>query len=147
MDDLTEVTKECILELANSSSLIWEDFGIACRPGINSTVQGRESFIRDKYIHKKYMTAIESPHDALVTAIYGNNLVMASKALRFIDTNGSLLHKAAEVGHLLIVELLILNGVDLEERNTEGVTPLDVALVASQMEVVSHLVNILDNRR
>jgi ankyrin repeat protein len=64
----------------------------------------------------------------------GGNTVFLSGLASTLDLQGRL-HEAVKAGNLNVVRLQLVIGSDLEERNTEGLTPLALAILGDH-EVV-----------
>jgi ankyrin repeat protein len=55
------------------------------------------------------------------------------------DGGRTALHRAAAADHVLAVELLLQNNASLEALTNDGLTPLDVAMLAKADKVVTRL--------
>lgn len=66
-------------------------------------------------------------------------LLLISLALIFPVSQAGEVHEAARIGDLERVQRLIVKGADVNEKSTDGETPLIVAALAGQGEIASYL--------
>jgi len=141
LDSLSSETLAVISKLHTNSDSIW---GSGQRPPVYASYQERETYIKKKYLDKEFMEKVSNPSDLLSQGIAEGNLVKVAKAVFAGAELKETLHEACRTGNLELVELLVLTGCQLEGKNKEGLTPLEIALLNSQNTVVNHIVKILD---
>ncbi|OMJ78707.1 hypothetical protein SteCoe_21427 [Stentor coeruleus] len=142
LDIIDPVIKELLIELHNNHQNIW---GEGFRPPKYCSVEDKEEYIRGKYQHKSWITKIENPAQALVAGIKEKNVCKMFQAILSgakVNENG-VLHLAARVGSVHTVALLINSGWEIEGKNSEAFTPLEIALLANQKEIVEYIVKVI----
>lgn len=142
LDIIDPVQKELLIELHSNHQNIW---GEGFRPPRYCSVEDKEEYIRGKYQHKSWITKVESPAKALVNGIKEKNVCKMFQAILSgakVNENG-VLHLAAKVGSVQTVALLINYGWEIEGKNSEAFTPLEIALLANQNEIVEYIVKLI----
>lgn len=74
--------------------------------------------------------------------LYSMKYIFMVKKISFnhkLDENNSFLHHAAENGSLSFVEYLVDNGLDPNERNQAGITPIHLA-AKNSLEILRYLI-------
>eukprot|EP01101_Sappina_pedata_P001103 TRINITY_DN11211_c0_g1_i1.p1 TRINITY_DN11211_c0_g1~~TRINITY_DN11211_c0_g1_i1.p1 ORF type:complete len:650 (-),score=259.07 TRINITY_DN11211_c0_g1_i1:165-2114(-) len=130
------------------------------KPNPNSERSQRETYIFDKYKHKKYVQKPEGiDEEELSRKIYvvasttENDEVMAPAILELLafggrinwqnpeQSNTTALHFFAAAGNLVGLELLLQNGADLRLADTKGWTPIHYAASYDRTGCARLLVN------
>ncbi|XP_065176504.1 arf-GAP with GTPase, ANK repeat and PH domain-containing protein 3-like [Sycon ciliatum] len=113
------------------------------RLSVDASREDRESFIRQKYIQKDFLTHLPDKYAAMVLSdclkesILANDIQLAFHILAHCgnadvtkpleETGDSLLHKAVSLDAIVLAQLLIWNGADVNVKNSKGETPLSVS--------------------
>ena len=139
LDNIDPILRSVVYELHKEHANIWGD---GFRPPRFCANEEREEYIRSKYCLKTWVRKVENPNLALSLAVDCGNLVKAFHAVisGAKDSNNGLLHVAAKHGKVEVVALLLTCGWQIEAKNNEAFTPLEVALLAGKNEVVEYIV-------
>ena len=143
LDNIDPVLKKVIYTLHGSHQNIW---GEGFRPPRFSGIEEKEEYIRSKYQHKAWVNKVDNPTQALIAGIKDANLVKIFQALLSgakINETG-ILHLAAKNGSVATVALLIIAGWEIETKNSESFTPLEVALLANHTDVVEYIMKLIN---
>ena len=143
LDSIDPFVKKFVYDLHRYHQEIW---GEGFRPPRFCSTEEREEYIRSKYQQRTWMKKVDNPNQALIAAIKESNLLKTFQALLSgakINENG-ILHLAAKTGSVVNVALLISAGWEIEAKNNEAFTPLEVAMLAKQNEVVEYIVSIIN---
>lgn len=126
------------------------------KPPHNAPREQKDEYIRAKYVEKAFLSKdiiSRSPppdqrlHELMRVAGEGKIedmliLIAIGTEVSGHDTNDSgrtPLHKAAAADHVLALELLLQNNASLEATDINGLTPLDVAMLAKAEKVITRL--------
>jgi hypothetical protein len=142
LDTIDPVLKEIVYELHKDHLNIW---GEGFRPPRFCAAEEREEYIRSKYYLKTWVKKIDNPNNLLTQAVSSNSVLKAAQAViaGAKETSSGLLHQASKLGYLKIVAFLVNAGWQIEGKNAEAFTPLEVALLAGQTEVVEYIMKCL----
>lgn len=144
LDNLDSVLKDVIIEIHKNHQIVW---GEGHRPPRYSSTEEKEEYVRNKYMHRSWVPKVDAPGTALVNAVKESNVVRAFQAVLAgarVGENG-VLHLAAKSGSVQVVALLVNLGWEIESKNSDSFTPLEVALLANQNPVVEYIVKIIES--
>ena len=143
LDTIDPALKKVIYCLHENHQGIW---GEGFRPPRFCENEEKEEYMRSRYQHKAWVKKIDNPNQALTTAIKENDGVKVFVALLSgakVNETG-MLHLAAKYGAIDAVVLLISAGWEVEAKNSDAFTPLEVALLAGHNEVVEYIVRVIN---
>jgi hypothetical protein len=143
LDAIDAPLREAVFELHNAHQVIW---GEGFRPPRYASVEEKEEYIRSKYQHKAWIKASENCSREIVAAVEEGSIVRCFQAVvaGARKDEGGVLHLAAKNGWVKIVAMLVTLGWEVEAKNFEAFTPLEVALLGNQNEVVEYIVKLIN---
>jgi len=126
---------------------------------LNLIKKKRGGFIKQKYVEKKFLNKDIQADDLILIceALKNKDLieVISMLALTKVDLNKihvinkrkqGLLHFACANSSKDIIELLLLNGCNLNLSDQDGCKPLDHSMSGNNIEVMEYLLNKLEEK-
>jgi Putative GTPase activating protein for Arf/PH domain/Ankyrin repeats (many copies) len=144
LDTIDLVLKQVIFSLHSVHQQIW---GEGYRPPRFSSTEEREEYIRSKYHLRTWVKKIDNPMHALIDAVNQMDVTKIFQALisgARINENG-ILHMAAKTGCISTVALLISAGWEIEAKNSDAFTPLEIALLSNHKDVVEYILKLINS--
>lgn len=143
LDTIDPVLRKAIYLLHDNHLVIW---GEGFRPPRFSPTDEKEEYIRSKYQYKAWAKKVDNPSPALIAGVKEKDLVKMFLALNSgakVNETG-ILHLAAKYGFIEGCALLVNSGWEIEAKNIEAFTPLEVALLAGHTDTVEYLVKVIN---
>lgn len=142
LDSIDPVVRDIVYTLHKDHMSLW---GEGFRPPRYCNSEEREEYIRSKYCLKNWVRKIENPAGTLAEGVKNDSLSLAFQGILAGAKvgEGGLVHVAAKKGSVKMVAFLVMSGWPVEGKNVEAFTPLEVALLAGQNEVVEYIVKLI----